>query len=214
GFSFFGAKYSGGVLASDPTQGINGPRQIWSSEPSYSNLDYKVILPLITPLNYTWDSVALVPYINHIGAAPSDYWYITYDNPQSIQTKVQYVIASNLGGWIIWALDEDYLPGVPHPHPLLDAVQAGGAPAILGASALSSGTVGTLYNASLGATGAAPLQWSLSGGSLPRGLSLNSAGVISGAPTTAGTSSFVVTVENFAGVSSQSFTITIAASAN
>jgi hypothetical protein len=139
---------------------------------------------------------------------------LTYNNPQSIQAEVQYIIAQNLGGWIIWHLGADYLVGNPRPHPLLDAVQAGSAPAVLSASALSSGTVGSLYRASLSATGAVPLQWSLSSGSLPSGLSLSSTGVISGTPTTAGTSAFVVTVGNFAGSSSRSFTMTIAASAN
>jgi hypothetical protein len=38
--------------------------------------------------------------------------------------------------------------------------------------------------------------------------------VISGSPSSAGTVTFIVMVENFAGSSSQSFTITIAASAN
>jgi hypothetical protein len=137
---------------------------------------------------------------------------LTYDNPQSGAAKVQYIIAQGLGGWIIWYLGADYVKGDPHQHPLLDAVQAGSAAAVPTASALSSGTVGSLYRDSLSATGAVSLQWSLSSGSLPSGLSLSSTGVISGTPTTAGTSAFVVTVGNFAGSSSQSVTITIAAS--
>jgi hypothetical protein len=139
---------------------------------------------------------------------------LTYDNPQSIAAKVQYIVAQELGGWIIWNLASDYMAGDPHPHPLLDAVQTGSAPAVVSASALSNGTVGTPYGASLSATGAAPLQWALSSGSLPSGLSLSSAGVISGTPTTTGTFTFIVTVGNFAGSASQSFAITIAASAN
>jgi chitinase len=214
GLAFFGLKYSGGVLASDPTRGVSGPTQIASTTPTQTSLAYSAIAPLIMDLNYTWDPSAMVPYINYLGNTPSAYWYVTYDNPQSIQAKVQYIVAQHLGGWFIWLLGADYLTGNPHPQPLLDAVQAGSAPSVLSASTLGSGVVGTVYSASLSAAGAAPVQWSPSNGSLPGGLSLNSAGLISGIPTTAGTFTFVVTMENFAGRATQSFTITIAASTN
>jgi chitinase len=216
GLPFYGVQWSGGVLDSDHSQGISGPRQVWQTghAPSSTPLGYNWIVPMITGVNYSWDSLAVVPYINHIGTTPPAYWYLTYDSPQSIQAKVQYIIAQNLGGWIIWHLGMDYMAGNPHPHPLLDAVQIGSAPAILSASALGSGAVGIVYSASLSATGAAPRRWSLSSGSLPSGLSLSSVGVIRGTPTTAGTFTFIVTVGNFAGSASQSFTITIAASAN
>jgi len=60
---------------------------------------------------------------------------------------------------------------------------------------LPSGTVGAPYSAQLGATGGEPpYTWSLAIGSasLPSGLSLNSAGRISGTPTTAKVSPFKV----------------------
>jgi chitinase len=216
GIPFYGYKWQGGVLNSDHSQGISGPRQPWQTgnAPTSTYIPYSSVLPLITSSNYTWDPVAIAPYVHYLGSTPSSYSYLTYDNPQSIQAKVQYAIAQGLGGWIIWELNEDYMPSDPnHPHPLLDAVQAGSAPAILSASALGSGTPGTAYSVSLSATGAAPLHWALSRGSLPNGLSLSSVGVISGTPTTAGTFTFIVTVGNFAGSASQSFTITIATSA-
>ena len=127
GLPFYGTRWIGGVLAADPTQGIGGPRQVWQKAhpPTGAQIQYNSVLSLITSSNYTWDPLAMVPYINHLGTAPPDYWYITYDNPQSIQAKVQYIIAQNLGGWIIWNIGFDYLPGDPHPHPLLDAVQTG-----------------------------------------------------------------------------------------
>jgi hypothetical protein len=60
---------------------------------------------------------------------------------------------------------------------------------------LSGGIVGQPYNQTLQATGGfGTLTWSLSGGSLPPMLSLSPAGVISGTPTSAGTSNFTVTV--------------------
>jgi GH18 family chitinase len=217
GLAFYGWQYSGGVLKADPTQGINASRQVWQTglAPTLTGINYNAIVPLITEQNYTWDPLAVVPYVNDLGTTPPAYWYITYDNPQSLQAKVRYIIAQKLGGWIIWQLDADYMPSHPdHPHPLLDAVQVGSAPTVLSASELGNGTVGRSYSASLSATGAAPLHWVLSSGSLPNGLSLGSVGVISGTPTAAGTFNFIVTVENFAGSSSQSFTMTIAASAN
>ncbi len=58
---------------------------------------------------------------------------------------------------------------------------------------LPNGTVGTAYNQTLSATGGtAPYSFAVSGGVLPFGLMLSSAGVISGTPTTAASFSFTV----------------------
>ncbi|MBI5399600.1 hypothetical protein HZB07_03175, partial [Candidatus Saganbacteria bacterium] len=58
-------------------------------------------------------------------------------------------------------------------------------------SSLPSGTVGIAYSQALAATGGTtPYTWSISAGTLPAGLTLSSAGVISGSPTTAQTASF------------------------
>ena len=61
---------------------------------------------------------------------------------------------------------------------------------------LANGAVGISYSQTLAATGGiTPYAWSISGGSLPAGLSLNtSTGAITGSPTTAGTSSFTAKV--------------------
>jgi hypothetical protein len=60
-------------------------------------------------------------------------------------------------------------------------------------ASLPAGTTGTAYSQTLQASGGvAPYQWT-STGSLPAGLSLSSAGVISGTPTATGTSQFTVT---------------------
>jgi prepilin-type N-terminal cleavage/methylation domain-containing protein len=62
-------------------------------------------------------------------------------------------------------------------------------------ASLPDGNVGTAYSQTLNASGGVvPYTWSISAGSLPAGLTLSSAGVISGTPTTGGTSNFTVRV--------------------
>ena len=63
-------------------------------------------------------------------------------------------------------------------------------------SPLPAGVVGTLYNQTLTASPAvsAPFSFVVTTGALPPGLSLTSAGVLSGTPTTTGTFNFTVTV--------------------
>jgi len=67
-------------------------------------------------------------------------------------------------------------------------------------SSLSGGTVGEAYSDALSASGGTPsYTWSISGGSLPAGLTLvASTGAISGTPTAPGTSSFTVSVTDSA----------------
>ncbi len=63
-------------------------------------------------------------------------------------------------------------------------------------TALPGGSVGTAYSTTLAASGGVtPYTWSISSGSLPAGLSINSTtGIISGTPTATGSSTFTVTV--------------------
>jgi formylglycine-generating enzyme required for sulfatase activity len=84
----------------------------------------------------------------------------------------------------------------------------GTAPKITTAS-LPGGTVGTAYSQTLAATGDSPINWNVSVGSLPAGLTLQS-DTISGTPTAAGTSAFTVRAANAAGSNTKQFSITIA----
>ena len=90
---------------------------------------------------------------------------------------------------------------------------ANGAPPPLGivTNPLSNGTVNVLYNQSITASGGtSPYNWSIASGSLPSGLSLSQGGSISGTPTTAGTSTFSLQVQdNAARTATQSFNVTI-----
>ena len=72
-----------------------------------------------------------------------------------------------------------------------------GAPATLSivTTSLPSGVQGTVYGATLAATGGVfPRVWTLAAGTLPPGLSLDSGGVISGIPSATGTYNFTVRV--------------------
>src|SRR5437660_1207759 len=68
-------------------------------------------------------------------------------------------------------------------------------PLTISPSSLPYGALGKNYNAQLTANGSGSYQWSVSQGSLPPGLNLDSfKGTITGVPNTGGTYSFTVTV--------------------
>lgn len=72
-------------------------------------------------------------------------------------------------------------------------------PLAISTSSLADGAVGSAYSQTLTATGGTtPHTWALASGSLPAGMSLSSAGVISGTPTAAGAASFTVNVTDAA----------------
>jgi Putative Ig domain/IPT/TIG domain len=88
------------------------------------------------------------------------------------------------------------------------------APLAVTTAGLPAATGGTAYTATLAATGGTtPYSWSVTAGSLPPGLTLNSStGVIFGIPTVAGTYSFTVTVtdaENPAMTASAALSISV-----
>jgi hypothetical protein len=69
------------------------------------------------------------------------------------------------------------------------------APLGITTTTLPAATAGTAYSQALAATGGAtPYTWAVAAGTLPAGLTLSSAGVLSGTPSTAATSSFTVRV--------------------
>lgn len=84
-------------------------------------------------------------------------------------------------------------------------------PIALTPATLPNGTAGAAYNASLSASGGAgPYAFSLASGALPPGLTLQSGGAITGAPTKVGSYSFAIRVSGSGGnFSTKSYTIIV-----
>jgi hypothetical protein len=87
-------------------------------------------------------------------------------------------------------------------------------PVSISTASLAAGKVGTAYAATLSAAGGTtPYKWSITSGSLNAGLTLSSAGSISGTPTAAGTASFTVQVTDSSSpalTSTQTFSLVVA----
>jgi hypothetical protein len=81
------------------------------------------------------------------------------------------------------------------------------APAILSGSPTASIVAGSAFSFTVAASGTAPIAFSITGGALPTGFTLDPAtGVVSGTPTTAGSFSYTVTATNPAGTATASYT--------
>lgn len=191
--------------------GATGPRQ--NASVSSQQINYNRVLANYPSQssNPNRDSVAQVPWF-----ASGSSW-VNYDDAASIVAKVNYAKSKNLGGWFIWALDQDYFPTQSPSHPLLAAVAAamGGstssptAPAISNTSPLPAGAVGNAYSQTLSAAGSTPITWGIISGTLPAGLALGTGGIISGTPSSSGTSTFTVQATNSAGNNSKQLSISI-----
>ena len=95
-------------------------------------------------------------------------------------------------------------------------IMAPAATPVLVSGAPSAGTVAVAYSTAFSATGGtAPYTWSVATGTLPAGLTLSTAGVVMGTPTTQGTSTFTVQAQDSLGsIGSGLFSIIISPAAN
>ena len=85
---------------------------------------------------------------------------------------------------------------------VVDGVQLG--------ATLPSGAVGVAYSEPVPVTGGGSIEFALTDGTLPPGLSLSADGVLSGTPTEGGSFTFEVTATNEVSSATQSYTVTIA----
>ena len=91
----------------------------------------------------------------------------------------------------------------------LSGTITGNQPPKITTTSLSEGTVNTAYNQPLAADNN-PTSWSVTNGTLPDGLTLNSDGTITGTPSAVGSSTFTVTATNKdSGSDSKALTLTI-----
>jgi hypothetical protein len=85
---------------------------------------------------------------------------------------------------------------------------------VISTASLPSATVGTAYSQALTASGGAgsTFTWTVTAGTLPAGLSLNSSGLLSGTPTMPGTTTVTIQVTDSANnTATQDLTITVVA---
>jgi hypothetical protein len=65
--------------------------------------------------SYNWDIVSSVPYLQNNGRTG----LITFDDTMSVRLKTEYSFSKNLGGVMVWALDQDMIDG---KEPLLGSI--------------------------------------------------------------------------------------------
>ena len=154
------------------------------------------------------------------GATPAYLWYsnTTPSNSGGTSTGVTgatFTIPTGLAAGTYYYYCVASSPGAPNMASSVAVVTVNAAviaPVITVplTGALTGGTVGLGYSATLAASGTAPITWAVTSGALPPGLTLNTAtGAISGTPTTAGPYSFSITASNGAGSDTAAFSIQI-----
>lgn len=81
--------------------------------------------------NYRWDAAAREGYLSFAAATgPAACNMVSYDDPQAITEKGNYVRSAGLGGTIIWTINQGYFPGAAagSRDPLLKAAYISIAP--------------------------------------------------------------------------------------
>ncbi|MGR4042715.1 tandem-95 repeat protein [Pseudomonas sp. 910_21] len=126
-------------------------------------------------------------------------------------TSISYTPTAGFSGADSFTYTATNANGTSSPATVTITVSA---PSIsLSPGSLSNGTVGTAYSASISASGGtAPYSYTITTGSLPAGLSLNtSSGALSGTPSASGTFNLTVTATDANSASgSQAYSITVA----
>ncbi len=188
---------------------FRGPRPRTTSLPSV--VQYGATFFVETPDASSIASVTLVRpgVVTHTVDMNQRYLSLTFQHAGS-GLDVQAPASPNLappGYYMLFVVDTNGVPSIA-PFVRLEAGQLA-----IYTVALPDGMVGAAYDTSLSASGGTPpYTWSIvpGSGSLPDGLTLSAAGLISGIPTLEETSSFTVQVQDNAGdIVTQGLSITV-----
>jgi chitinase len=99
GVAFYGRGFAG---ANPLHEGLNQPYEKFEAAHSYAELVEKFIGK--QGFQRKWDADAKAPFLWN----PATRAFITYDDPESIAIKAEYVRTHRLGGMMFWELGEDY----------------------------------------------------------------------------------------------------------
>ncbi|MDW8205853.1 MAG: ExeM/NucH family extracellular endonuclease, partial [Cytophagales bacterium] len=154
--------------------------------------------PIVTVTPTTHFTVQAQPAANHINPDGTDLTFVVKYQPLALGTHTAEIsIANN---------DAD-----ENPYNFIIQGNATCPTITINPTSLPNGTVGSSYSQTLTQTGLTGTPtWTVSSGSLPAGLSLNSGtGAISGTPTAAGTYNFTIQVSGGGCSATQSYTVVI-----
>jgi chitinase len=121
GSGFYGLCYTPPVAA--PDQAL-GSATVAGDDGSLSYANLAAVYDLSAAQR---DAAAHVPYLSFSTATgPQGCGYLSYEDPQSLADKADYLESHDLGGVIIWTINEGYLPTAPagQRSPLLTALGA------------------------------------------------------------------------------------------
>jgi chitinase len=107
--------------------GANGPNQSIAGVSVDANVSYSQIMSTYFSSGAKkWHDAAQAPYLSIGSAGSASAKFVSYDDEQSCQKKIEYVKSEGLGGLIIWELGGGYLPSAPagQRDPLLQAVRS------------------------------------------------------------------------------------------
>jgi anti-sigma28 factor (negative regulator of flagellin synthesis) len=135
------------------------------------------------------------------GELPASFYFkgdaVTFTATGEGAGSYTYAWSGTHGGAQISGTGATYtIPSVSGTINLTCSITGTGTAPTITTTTLPNGTVGEAYSQTLVATGTTPFTWSLDSGALPGGLTISSAGVISGTPTTAETATFTVKATN------------------
>lgn len=123
GLDWYGYAWHGG--SGTPTGGVTAPYQQYTTDPIRDQqIGYYQIKDRWSNVPETWDVDAQAAYLSIDAASNTDDYFISFDNEQTGQAKIDYVREKGIGGLIVWELGGGYRPGEVQPDMLLQALKA------------------------------------------------------------------------------------------